>query len=1078
MNRLLLCLSAALLFAHSSPAATKSAAFGATPYKTATATGVTFRVWAGTAASVSVAGSFNGWDPGATPLAHEGNGVWAADVPGAKPGDAYKFLLDGAWKKDPRALRAESSAPDANCIVYDHGAFDWGGAETVLGGTDGNRCIWRNDLVIYEMHVGSFAAEDKNHAASTFHDATNRIPYLADLGISAVQLMPCAEFPGDHSLGYNPADIFAIESAYGGPDGLKAFVKCAHEHGIAVILDIVHNHYGPSDIAIWQFDGKSKEPGTGGMYFYEDERKWTEWGDTRPDFGKEQVRAFIRDNALGLIENFHLDGFRWDSVWNIAWTHWGGDYANEDGRSLLDDINTRIASAYPDFFRIAEDNGFRFNMNFEAEGNMGFRDEIRAMATASDDSSRDMSVLAHWLTDGSLTKIVHAESHDTCNAANGQHRLPRAIHGDDPQGYWAVKRAFLANAVALVAPAIPMIFAGSEYNEDWDFKAENPLRWRECAAANTGITSAYRDLVRLRRNLAGATPGFRDTGNAQCTLRDDNQKVVAVSRGRDLLLVVNFSCNDLEGRSIPFPASGTWHCLFNSDETKYSALFHGTGPAQGTSRAVAGGETALDIGAYTLQIWSTSKGSDTPEVPSSVVFDPAVPREGDTLSITYRAGTGVLAGVSPVIAHLGENGWSPTCDLEMTALEGTNGVWTLEHAITGGVRKITVCFTDGDTLWDSNGGADWSVSVKASGTASIDIAQPAASGGTATTASVAVPFSGTASKAVSVVWSNRATGAGGKAAVADGAWDADNVALAEGTNVLSAAVANPNDGASDDMAGGIGDGNNGGSGFGAWEVALTGNAGTWTDPANGWGFYANGGGLAEAARPFAAPLQPGDRVSFSWRHGGIDNGGSVGFGFVNDDGKPAMEFYFPGGRNAYVCGGAETNRAAGDWTNAEQAVVFELGEDWTYEMTVGEKTFSGKLAPLADEEITKVRMWNHTAGEGEAADMYWKGLAVEGNPLLLPEVSATCTVVRASGGTVRVTASTPVPGETPGTFFVATDAPAPSALEDNVFLATNLENGAWAWRKTTTGECRPLDGGFLVTPPSAACSLYSFGSPP
>jgi 1,4-alpha-glucan branching enzyme len=1082
MKRLVPFLLSALSFAFPSPAATKSAAFGATPYRSGSSSGVTFRVWAGAAASVSVAGSFNGWDPAATPLAHEGNGVWAADVPGAKPGDAYKFVLDGAWKKDPRALCVESSAPDANCIVYDHGAFDWGGAETVLGGTGGNRCIWRNDLVIYEMHVGSFAAEGKKGAAGTFFDAAERIPYLADLGVSAVQLMPCAEFPGDHSLGYNPADIFAIESAYGGPDGLKTFVKRAHENGIAVILDLVHNHYGPSDVTAWNYDGKSPSSHTGGMYFYNDARAATDWGDTRPDFGKEQVRAFIRDNALGLVENFHLDGFRWDSVWNIAWYHWngtsGGDYWNEDGRSLLDDINTRIASSHPDFFRFAEDNAFDGDMNFEADGDMEFRNGIQWMATAYDDNARDMSSLARWLTDGSLSRIVHAESHDTCNAANGQHRLPRAIHGDEPQGYWATKRAFLANAVTLVAPAIPMVFAGSEYNEDWDFAAETPLRWRECAAANAGITRAYRDLIRLRRNLAGATPGFRDTGNAQCTLRDDDQKVVAVSRGQDLLLVVNFSCNDLTGRSIPFPASGTWHCLFNSDETKYSALFHGTGPAQGTSRAVAGGRAALDIGPYSLQIWSTSKGSDTPETASSVVFDPAAPREGDTLSITYRAGTGVLAGVSPVIAHLGENGWSPTYDLEMTAVEGTNGVWTLEHAITGGVRKITVCFTDGDTLWDSNGGADWSVSVKASGTAAIAIAKPAKSGKTATTANAAVAFSGTASKAVAVVWSNSATGESGKTAVADGAWNAGPVVLAEGTNVLFAAVANPNDGASDNMSSEIGNGSNGGNGFGAWQVSATENAGTWTDTANGWGFWANSGGLAEAARPFAAPLQPGDRVSFSWRHGGIDNGGSVGFGFVNDEGKHAMKFYFPGGRNAYVCGGAETNRAAGDWTNGTQNVVFELGEDWTYEMTVGEKTFSGKLAPLAEEEITKVRMWNHTAGSGDAANVYWKGLAVEGNPLLLPEVSATCTVIRSEGGTARVTASTPVWSAADGAFRVETDAADAAALLENIHIATNLDNRSWRWRPVTEGECRLADGGFLVTPPEGAhWAMYSFGTP-
>ena len=1050
------------------------------PTKTATATGTTFRVWAGEAASVFVAGSFNGWDQTATPLAHEGNGVWAADVPGAKAGDTYKFLLDGAWKKDPRALCVESSAMDANCIVYDHGAFDWGGAETVLGGTGGARCIWRNDLVIYEMHVGSFAAEGKNRAG-TFYDAAERIPYLADLGVSAVQLMPCAEFPGDHSLGYNPADVFAIESAYGGPDGLKTFVKRAHENGIAVILDLVHNHYGPNDVTIWNFDGKSPSSNTGGMYFYNDARAATDWGDTRPDFGKEEVRAFIRDNALGLVENFHLDGFRWDSVWNIAWYHWdgynGGDYWNEDGRSLLDDINTRIASSFPDFFRFAEDNAFDGNMNFEADGDMEFRNGIQWMATASEDNDRDMSSLARWLTAGSLARIVHAESHDTCNAANGQHRLPRAIHGDEPQGYWATKRAFLANAVTLAAPAIPMIFAGSEFNEDWDFAAETPLRWQECAAANAGLVAAYRELIRLRRDLDGASPGLRDVGNATCTLCDQGRHLVAVSRGSDLVLAVNFGCDAQKGLALPFPRTGTWHCLFNSDETRHSPLFGGIGPARGESIQVGGDTAAVDLGAYTLQIWGTSPLA-TGEA-SRVVFEPAAPMEGDTLSVTYFAGGGVLAGAAAVTAHLGENGWSPTHDLAMTAVAGTNGVWTLAYPLAEGVKRLDVCFTDGDSIWDSNGGNNWSVAVTSAGTAAIAVAQPAASGETVSVAAAAVPFSGTAGKAVAVVWSNAATGESGTAAVEDGAWDAGEIALAEGTNVLSAALANPNAGAADNMSSEIGNGQNGGTGFGAWEVSATENAGCWTDAADGWGFWANNGGLAQAARPFAAALQPGDRVSFAWRHGGIDAGGSVGFGFVNDAGEPAVEFYFPGGRDAYVCGGAETNRAAGNWTNGEQAVVFELGEDWTYTLSVGGKTFSGGLATFSDRAITKVRMWNYSAGSGEAANEYWKGLAVEGHPLLLPEISATVTAVRTEDAPVRVTASRPVPTGTNGTFFVATDAADSAALEGNVYLATNLENGAWAWREANDGECRPLDGGFLVTPPAAApCALYSFGSPP
>ena len=116
-----------------------------------------------------------------------------------------------------------------------------------------------------------------------------RLDHLVKLGINAIQIMPIVEFVGDYSWGYNPAHIFAVESAYGGPDGFKQLVWEAHKRGIAVILDVVYNHFGPSDLDLWQFDGW-QENNKGGIYFYNDHRSKTPWGDTRPDYGRGEVR--------------------------------------------------------------------------------------------------------------------------------------------------------------------------------------------------------------------------------------------------------------------------------------------------------------------------------------------------------------------------------------------------------------------------------------------------------------------------------------------------------------------------------------------------------------------------------------------------------------------------------------------------------------------------------------------------------------------------------------------------------------------------------------------------------------------
>src|SRR5262249_46719083 len=136
---------------------------------------------------------------------------------------------------------------------------------------------------------------------------------VRDLGFNAVQIMPSDEFPGTTSWGYNPSDIFAIEESYGGQDGLRRLVDAAHARGIAVFFDVVYNHFGPDDLDLWRFDGWSQDGG-GGIYFYNDWRRGTPWGDTRPDYGRGEVRQFLRDNVLHWLEACRLDGLRWDAT--------------------------------------------------------------------------------------------------------------------------------------------------------------------------------------------------------------------------------------------------------------------------------------------------------------------------------------------------------------------------------------------------------------------------------------------------------------------------------------------------------------------------------------------------------------------------------------------------------------------------------------------------------------------------------------------------------------------------------------------------------------------------------------------
>ena len=201
--------------------------------------GVTFRVWAPHADAVAVSGTFCDWDADACPLVREENGTWSADVKGASPGDEYRFLVhaggEALWRIDPRARQLTSSV--GNAVVYDPTAYEWSTQPATTP-------AW-NDLVIYEMHVGTFS-EGMHGRPGTLDGVRQRLGYLRELGVGAIQLMPPFEFAGDRSWGYNPAYPFAVESAYGHPDDLKALVDAAHGSGIAVLLDVVYNHLGPS----------------------------------------------------------------------------------------------------------------------------------------------------------------------------------------------------------------------------------------------------------------------------------------------------------------------------------------------------------------------------------------------------------------------------------------------------------------------------------------------------------------------------------------------------------------------------------------------------------------------------------------------------------------------------------------------------------------------------------------------------------------------------------------------------------------------------------------------------------------
>jgi 1,4-alpha-glucan branching enzyme len=554
----------------------------------------TFRVWAPFASSVNVAGDFNAWSATAHPLASEGNGCWSGDIAGVRAGHQYRFVMNGThWRVDPRALAVTNSI--GNGLVVDT-SYEWQHPFQAPA--------W-NEMVVYEMHTRTFP-DDPTDNPTLFDELASpeNMHYLRDLGVNTLLILPASEFPGDVSWGYNPAHIYAVESSYGGPRKFKEFVDRAHGHGFAVLLDVVYNHFGPNDIehSVWQFDGWQQEweGPTGGIYFYNDWRARTPWGrKNRPDYGRGEVRQFIRDNALMWLHEYRLDGLRFDMTVYIRNVDGSNDDAPGDARnlggagwSLLQWVNDEVDRTQPWKITMAEDlQGNPWVTQGTGAGGMGFDTQwdalfvhpVRRALVAIDDAGRDMHALRaaieHCPNGNPWQRVVYTESHDEVARPNGKRRLPEDIHPGRADSWESKKRSTLGAAMVFTAAGIPMIFQGQEILE-WIPFGDDRMDWDKYDRFR-GIYHLYRDLIRLRRNWYDTTRGLRGPHvHVFHTGHDD--KVMAFHRwdrggpGDDVVVVMNFSSRTYASYAIGFPRGGTWRVRFNSDWNGYSADFGNT----------------------------------------------------------------------------------------------------------------------------------------------------------------------------------------------------------------------------------------------------------------------------------------------------------------------------------------------------------------------------------------------------------------------------------------------------------------------------------------------------------------------
>lgn len=585
--------------------------------------GATFRVWAPEARDVYVitgddlaAARAPGWMPReADLLVRRDDGTWTGFVPGLRDGSPYRFWVigqaDAGFKRDPYALELGTfpAFPDCDCLVRDPGSFPWHDA--------GFRPPRFHDLILYQLHVGTYYAvgEDgrdlREARTAKFLDLLDRIEYLRDLGINAILPLPVQEYPSEFSMGYNGTDYFSPETDYQveeeaelrrhlatanrllaahgappltldqirpGPNQLKLIVDLCHLNGIAVLVDLVFNHAGGGfdPQSLYFFDRRRFVSNNDSQYFTD--QGWA--GGLVFAYWNAKVRQFLVDNALFFLEEYHVDGIRYDEVSVID--RFGGWH-------FCQELAAAVRARKPEAIQIAEYwNDWRWLAVTPPPGGMGFdaalsdrlRDAVREAVRQKHGADVERIARELGAPPGfpAAWRAVHCvENHDLVYAdrppSERHPRIPALADGADARSWWARSRARLATGLLLTAPGIPMLFMGQEVLEDKNW-SDNPrfssgtLVWWEGLAIDRAMRDHHaftRDLLWLRRRHAALR-----TDNVHAYHARNDTRVLAMHRwvewaGEDLVVVASFHEATYRGYQLGFPHAGAWREVFNSD---------------------------------------------------------------------------------------------------------------------------------------------------------------------------------------------------------------------------------------------------------------------------------------------------------------------------------------------------------------------------------------------------------------------------------------------------------------------------------------------------------------------------------
>jgi maltooligosyltrehalose trehalohydrolase len=530
------------------------------------------------------------------------HGYWHANVNGISPGASYLFRLDDTVERPDPASFSQPEGVHGPSAVVDHAAYEWRDA-----GWPG---VALDKYIIYELHIGTFSPE------GTFDGVIERLDHLTELGITAVELMPVAQFPGNRNWGYDGVCPFAVQNSYGGPQGLKRFVDACHGRGFAVILDVVYNHLGPEGNYLWEY----------GPYFTKDKYR-TPWGwaINYDDAESDHVREYFIRNALYWLEHYHIDALRLDAVHAII---------DLSAKHLLQELAERVeeyngAGSFRRFLIAESDLNDSRLIRHREQGGYGLD------ATWSDDFHHALHTVltgekkGYYADFGEPAQIVSVFSENF--VYSGQYStfrkrrhgnlaadLPPSLFVVCSQNHDQVGNRMLgerlsllvdfeslkcAAAVVLLSPQIPLLFMGEEWGEESPFlyfvshgdqalveavrkgrkeefkefigKEEPPdpqdemvflrskLNWNRTVDKQNILLEWYRHLIEIRKAIGGAST-CRDDFDVELNRTTPCLRLYRRSNNQRLFAFINFSRGAAECRVDD--NSGRWLKILDSSD--------------------------------------------------------------------------------------------------------------------------------------------------------------------------------------------------------------------------------------------------------------------------------------------------------------------------------------------------------------------------------------------------------------------------------------------------------------------------------------------------------------------------------